>query len=491
MIWSGKQMVRVLVKGGILSPSYLLSIIEIAKTAGKKHLHFGSRQDVLFEVGSKQMKAVKSAFDSLHISYITHGRDGLHLQNVVTSYVASDIMPSTSWVTSGSFLFVLEHFNYRPMLRVSIADPKQSLVPLFYGHLNFIASTVKDYWFLYTRKDENDLPDRWPVLVFGADISRLSQKIEMHWHMLQDGSKTDFFEYIQNSLNYTSRRIETDLQLEQIPPHDYEGFGKMYNSNNYRAGFYWRNNSYDIDFMEEVCRLCKRTNISKICLTPWKSFLVKEIQEKDLFHWQRLLGRFGINMRHSSFELNWHLPLNDRPALRLKRFIVKAFDKVDVCVHGLTFGIKTKSEPMFSAIVVERKPGLKFLRRFDPFVTYRVLHAKGFNANTCQYEEYLPQVPRYHLPGALQSLTLKFYAQMLNTGSVQSAKPKQDNPPKLKVYQCPHCFAVYDEKAGDTLKGIPANTVFAELPESYVCFVCDSPKADFKVIYIDQLVKGQ
>lgn len=490
MMWSGKQMVRVLVKGGILTPSYLLNITEIAKTAGRKYVHFGSRQDLLFEVDSKQMAAVKAAFDSLNISYITHGRDGMHLQNVVSSYVASDIMPSTPWITSGSFLFVLEHFNYQPMLRINIADPKQSLVPLFYGHLNFVASALKDYWFLYIRRDESDLPERWPVLVFGEDIGELSQKIEEHWKVLNELSKTDFFEHIQTQLDYNSRRIEAELQLEHIPPHDYEGFGKMHSSNNHWAGFYWRNNCYDIAFLEEVCRLCMRTNISRICLTPWKSFVVKEIQEKDLFHWHRLLGRFGINMRHSSFELNWHLPLRDAGAQRLKRFIVKTFDKVDVCVHGLTFGIKTKAEPMFSSIVVERKPGLRFLKWFDPFVTYRIMHAKNFNANTCQYEEYIPQVPRYHLPEVLQRITLKFYAQMQDGSIVQSSKPKLEKHPKHMVYQCPHCFAVYDEKVGDSLKGIPANTVFAELPESYGCPVCDAPKSEFKVIYMDHLVKG-
>ena len=490
MIWTSKHMVRVLAKGGILTPSYLLKILDIVKASGNKHVHFGSRQDVLFQVSHKHMPTVWDGFEKLQTNYVIHGRNKLHAQNIVSSYIASDMMAATPWLSSGNYLYILEHFSYQPVLRVNIVDPKQSLVPLFYGHLNFIASPVKDYWYLYIRRNESALPGRWPVLVLSSDIGTLSKKLEEHLVMILDNvSIADLFSFIQTRLDYNWRKIEKELAFEFIPPHEYEGFGKMYNSQNYWAGFFWRNNNYDVSFLEEVCRLCLQTNISKICLTPWKSFLIKEIQEKDLFQWHRLLGRFGINMHHSSFELNWHLPLQDQQALRLKRYVIKEFDKVDVCVHGLTFSIKAKPELSFTSVVIERVPGLKFLKKLDPFVTYKILYAKNFNVNTCQYEEYMPQVPRYRLPQALQELTIKFFAQLQKTSDKQANTPKVERVEKHIVHQCQLCFSIYDEKVGDPSREIAANTPFAKLPDNYCCSLCEAPKADFKVVTMDQLIK--
>lgn len=486
---NSQQMVRILAKGGILTPSYLLNILNVVKESGNRHVHFGSRQDLLFHVNKTKMQHVQDAFTSMHTNYIIYGKKGSTAQNIVSSYVAADMMTSTSWLSSGNYLYILENFNYQPTLRINIADPRQSLVPLYFGHLNYVASPIKDYWYLYIRRNFMVLPERWPVLVLNGDIARLSENLEQNWSLIEKESTADAFEKIQNGLDYNWRKVENELKLEQISMPDYEGFGKMYNSQNYWAGFYWRNNCYDIPFLEEVCRLCLKGGISKVSLTPWKSFLIKDIQEKDLIHWNRLLGRFGINMRHSSFELNWHLPIQDKLALKLKRFIVREFDKVDVSVNGLTFGIKTKPEPSFCSIQIERVPGLKFLNRFDIFATYKVLHAKNFNANTCEYEEYITQVPRHRLPSVIQSLTLKYYAQLLKLGEKQTSEPVLEKVEKHLVYQCQHCLSIYNDRSDVDITGVKTGVAFQDLPETYTCPLCDGTKSDYRPLYMSQLLK--
>lgn len=484
-----KHMIRVLATGGILTPSYLLNILNIAKICDQKHVHFGSRQDLLFQVSQKQMAAVRKAFDELQIRYIIHGRSEPRAQNIVSSYVSSDMIAATPWLTSGHYLFILEHFKHQPTLRINITDPKQSLVPLFYGNLNFVASQVKDYWYLYLRSNENTPPERWPVLVLSDDIASLSEKLDEHWEVLRKTNLVDFYDFIQAQVQYNSRKIEIQYPFNAMPPHDYEGFGKMYSSQNYWAGFYWRNNCYDISFLEAVCSLCLNISISKICLTPWKSFLIKEIQEKDLLQWHRLLGRFGINMRHASPELNWHLPLRENQSLCLKRFIAKKFDALDICLHGLTFGIKTKAELSFTSIVIQKVNFIKLLGKFDPFITYRILHARDFNVNTCEYEEFMPQVPKHRLPEVLQSLTLRYYAQLLKTNEKTVYSAPQEKKDEQIVFQCPHCLSIYNEKIGAMSKGIPANTAFTDLPHSFNCPLCEAPKSDFKALNISYLLK--
>ena len=46
------------------------------------------------------------------------------------------------------------------------------------------------------------------------------------------------------------------------------------------------------------------------------------------------MGKFGINERHSSLELNWHLPVIDREALELKKFLVRELDQQDISTDG-------------------------------------------------------------------------------------------------------------------------------------------------------------
>ena len=133
-----------------------------------------------------------------------------------------------------------------------------------------------------------------------------------------------------------------------------DNYNAMLN-NQYWLGLYWRNNKYDINFMSAACRLCQETNVGKINIIPWKAFVIKGIKATDRLRWEKLMGKFGINERHSSLELNWHLPVIDNEALELKRFLVRELDQQDISTHGLTFTIKTSRDMfLFTAIVIEK-----------------------------------------------------------------------------------------------------------------------------------------
>ncbi len=46
-------------------------------------------------------------------------------------------------------------------------------------------------------------------------------------------------------------------------------------------------------------------------------------------------------------------------------------------------------------------------------------------------------------------------------------------------YICSICGYVYDETLGDPENGVPAGTLFADLPENWVCPLCGAEKTDF------------
>jgi rubredoxin len=51
----------------------------------------------------------------------------------------------------------------------------------------------------------------------------------------------------------------------------------------------------------------------------------------------------------------------------------------------------------------------------------------------------------------------------------------------MKKYVCSVCGYVYDEQTGDVDSGVAAGTVWAEVPEDYVCPLCGAPKDMFEV----------
>jgi len=50
----------------------------------------------------------------------------------------------------------------------------------------------------------------------------------------------------------------------------------------------------------------------------------------------------------------------------------------------------------------------------------------------------------------------------------------------MKEYECTSCGYIYGPEMGDPDGGIPAGTVFEELPDDWVCPECGATKAMFE-----------
>ena len=139
------ELTRLIVKGGVISPGELREIVNMGLEQGLDSISFGSRQDIIFP---KDFTAVDKEKVGKNLFVHKNEKSG---NNIVSSYVSTDIFRNTPWLTGNKFLYILEQFKQHPKLKVNITDPKQQLVPLFTGHINFIASDEEDYWFIYIR----------------------------------------------------------------------------------------------------------------------------------------------------------------------------------------------------------------------------------------------------------------------------------------------------------------------------------------------------
>ncbi|WP_396601370.1 rubredoxin [Algibacter sp. R77976] len=464
---------RLMINGGVLSPGELKYICEAAEALGLDAISFGSRQDIIFPEAIDESK-----FEQFNkIQFVKPKRDGI--ENIASSYVSAEILQSTSWLTSDRYLYVLEQFKHTPKLRINVIDPKQRLVPLFTGNVNFIASEHEDYWYLYLRLPGWEKTVMYPALIFSWDMEKIECAIE---NILIEEPETieTVFDLVNDAVDTNNRTVDKPLEVPFYPFPYYEGMNRI-GTDRYWLGLYWRNNRYDIPFLKAMCELCSENKIGKISITPWKSFIVKGIPLQSKLKWEKFLGKYGINVRHSMLEMNWHLPVNDKDALSLKKYLVTNFDQNDISTYGLTFGITSYDSDSynFTSIVIEKNRQPESIGDFKIRDTYNLLYAKNFDPNSREYIVHVQDVDKVELPGLLMELS-QLYFEQLGTEREADVQTIVKETSEEEVYQCSDCMTVYNEVYGDITQNIQPNTPFENLPETYECSLCEAPKSSFE-----------
>ncbi|HAP63015.1 MAG TPA: rubredoxin [Cytophagales bacterium] len=473
------DLVRVFVKGGMLSPADLYKIAQTAESLGASYLHFGSRQDLLFPIHTPDPELLEQTFSEINTLF--EYSEAEQYQNVVSSYVAYNMLPSTGWVHEDTYYYALSAFDYRPKLKINVTDPAQAMVPLFSGEINFVASPYDNYWFLYLRLPGKPLKE-WPDLIYSLDMPGVAQAIEENQTWAEGKTVTDLWEKMREEVPYNAREKDVSLLRPSSVVPDYEGMNQMVGGR-YWLGLYWRDNQYDTGFLKAFCQLAMEQDISRVCLTPWKSFLVKEITAANRQSWEILLGQFGINMRHSSLEMNWHLPVLDQQALGLKRFLIKHFDQNDISTYGLSFTVKTKPMVTWTSVIIERQSSSAMAGAYDLSPTYQVYHTQGFDPNQETLVPYATDVFQEDLPPLLMNLSKYYVEQLTQIREGETEKivetPVAQEEELETIHQCPHCYTVYEPRYGDPAQGVAEGTPFEELPTDYACGLCETPVQEF------------
>ncbi len=479
-----KQRLYILVKGGILTPSYLMLLTGIAKESGNETIGFGSRQQVILDVFPSKKAEVEKKLKENGFEFEWDKNGKAVAQNIVSSFPAYDIQPSTYWLGASTFISILEQFNAPVSIKVNIVDAKQNLVPNYGGHLNFIASEQELYWHLVIKNLQGKDMTIWPALVHQDDIAKLVYTLESYYKENRDFAT--WFDDTKAAAPFKYQEASESIPDAEVMPEYYEGFNLMYGSTKYWAGFYWRNNKYLISFLEEVCELCLRCGIARLSITPWKSFLVKDINRADRLLWEQLTGRRGVNMRHSSFDLFWHLPYGSESALKLKQSIVREMDKRDIRTFGLTFAIGKDSFPIASVILEERY----FLNRFNiPLLNdYTIWIAADFQTKSGKYEKVSENISRKEIYNVLIELSKRFYLK-LNQQTVKKKEKVEDAVVETdEVFQCSDCLSIYHPRFGEEQSNVPAGTAFANLPRTFCCATCGAEKNTFKAIQMPKMM---
>jgi rubredoxin len=478
--------IKVNFRGGITSPGAFYNMLVAARMAGVRHISFGLRQQLLIEVSLDMVSTLSDELKKLGVLFET---DINEYPNIISSYPAEELFIHNTWLSEGVYKDILDSIEYRPTLKINISDSNQSFTPILTGNINWIASaTAQHFWHLIIRFPKTNVIYEWNKVVYTNDLGRLSREIENVIYQNPD----EFYDNRVANGEILFRKVDAEKYITQPAPIRvvlpsfnlpyYEGLNRY--SDKYWLGVYRRDELFDIAFLQDMCVLCLETKIGQICSTPWKSIIVKGIEEKDKAAWNRLLEKHSINMRHAANELNFQVEDDCREGLHLKNFLVKGLNRDDTRTFGLCIGIKTrKKSEVFSSILVRRRALLSFLG-IKLFHLYDILCSRDFNPNERTAFVFSSNNPKFVLREQLRRAIVSFYNDRNHKINIREWEIKlptaisKKKPPEY-VYQCKDCLTIYDNSVVDTENNIAGEIAFESLPEDYTCPLCESDKNKF------------
>lgn len=475
--------------GGIISPGDLYNILVAVGKAGVLQVRVGLRQQLLVDTERLGAHLIKQELDKLEIKYENNSDV---YPNVVSSYPAEEVFITNTWLSEGVYKDIFDLMDYQPRLKINVSDSNQSFTPLLTGNINWVASpTAQHFWHLFVRFPKTNVVYEWKDMVYTNDVARMSKQIEVlifenkaKFYDNASVNGTDLYELIQVE-SYITKPVDAFLKLPAFNLPYYEGLNRY--NDKYWLGIYRRDELFEIDFLKELCMLCLQTKIGLLCSTPWKSLIVKGIEEKDRQQWNNLLARHQVNVRHAANELNFQVEDNSKEGVTLKSYLVKYLSQDDTRTFGICIGIKTrmKSE-VFSSVLVRKRP-LISIGKWGFFYLYDILIAKDFNPNERTGVVFSRNNLKIWLPEQMRRAILEFYnhqSKVLKTPEEKSSKKETATTEKKMefVYQCSDCLSIYDELTGEPDNNFTAGTMFEQLPETYACPVCESIKEKFSKI---------
>ena len=488
-IMKNVKTIKINFRGGIISPGDLYKILGVAAKSGLLYVRFGLRQQLLFDVGIEDLKNITAELEGLGINYEINKEE---FPNIVSSYPAEEVFITNTWLSEGVYKDIFDFIDYQPRLKINISDSNQSFTPLLTGNINWVASpAAQHFWHLFIRFPKTNIIYGWKDIVYTNDVAAFSKHIEKiilkhpaKFYNNNAANGNELYEMAKGA-GFNTKAAQDAVALPSFKLPYYEGLNRY--NDKYWLGIYRRDEMFSIKFLKAVCQLCQQTKIGQLCATPWKTIIIKGIEEKNRKNWNYLLDKFQINVRHAANELNFQVEDNSMDALKLKQHLVKYLNDDDTRTFGVCIGIKTKlKSEVFSSILVRRKPLIR-IGRTGLFHVYDILYAKDYNPNERTGFTFSKGNPKFLLAEQLRRAVLSFYKYHAGKEEVVlTANGKKEGSiveQKIEmVYQCKKCLTVHDEKTGDPENGIEPGTLFHQLPESFCCSVCDESRENFVAV---------
>ncbi len=349
---------------------------------------------------------------------------------------------------------------------MNLSDANQNFTPFFTGNLNFIASPEPHFWYLYIRPKQSNTLFRWRELVYTNDVGRLANEVEKALFTVgSEATEATMFDAVKTSgQTFITQPATQEVYLPEFSLPYYEGFNR-YNDRTW-LGIYRRDEAFSVSLLLDLCAICLKTRIGEVCVTSWKSLVVKGIETKNRQAWSYVLGKHNINVRHAANKLAWQTEDHTDEGTRLKNYVIRFFEHHDTRTFGLCFGVQTRAKSeVFSSILIRRR-ALLSVGQMPIFSVYDLCFTENFNPNSRRYIVFEKGVFKLHLPARLDRLCHQFNTRRLQT---TASTPDPIGPSRRPPTQIPWsgCTNAHTALPSTTPNSATADRTFRS--ERYLC----------------------
>jgi rubredoxin len=452
--------------GGLAPVSALRAIAELSLARGDGSLRLSSCQQL-------ELKLPKST----DVSSIP-SLERLHEENAPPTVPMStagiaDCCTSLDWLSLGAFQEVLDRAPRIGNFVLGVSDSGQSYLPTYLGDATLVASEIPYYWHIAVRERDGAvrfLPWALP-----------SESAESFIHSLDETAARDgVLDWATINELITNHYHQVAIAMEELSPEPTNsgeaivGVQPMPSGDRSCVAFYPEWGVVSAQFLLDLCLLAGADHVGMATLTPYRSMLVPNIPTPHAKRWRQLAGRFQLPMYPLEIATQCIVG-DDAASQQLAQNVIEALAEERCHASGLSMAFMSPAHRGESMIRIEREPRRwdRWTRLFPRYALYGTGQARS------------PLRPPRQLNSGLSFSQLVDELKRLvakhNVGGVTLEKSNRMTPHEndRRVMACRRCGTHYDGQFGDPVGAIEAGVSFDDLPGTWQCPVCESPKSEY------------
>lgn len=444
--------------GGLLSAPLLRQLADTARANGAGRVRATCRQELILD--GLPPHRVRDVWSMLPNERFRLDRED-HEPNIVTTAPVAGIRPGRDWLTPGVFQDLLADLPFRPQLPVSIADPVQPFLPSRMGQVSFLAMEQPDTWAL-----EVVLPnatDTWraPGTLHAHDLSPAIERIQRFYLRPTGDPAVELFTRLEDLLRSDNGPVEEVTVPSYAPP-------------GHAASLPMPEDGWPATFLQELAVWALQRDNVTLSLTPWRTLLVRGIEEEDT----RTVARLCAVNRIPREASPWHTHVLATPECTADAHaLCDALTRVSPTNPGVSLAVTSNAGSLDTHLHLERRrpATLGGLRPARYTLTLRDLD----NTRATTAERVIEGL---HLPEVTTEILawLDLRSALLAPPESVPATPMETKPaPTHDHHTCMDCLTVYDSDFGDPLAHIAPGVPFESLPDEWQCPTCGAPATQF------------
>ena len=453
--------------GGFFTPNEIRSCALAAYSSNQAGFYLGERQQIIVPGVNPDNIEFKKLSEQIKTYPTTQA-----LPNIICSHASGALAQFSDWAyNKDAYQEALNSFDFSPEISVALIAMGQHFSSGLCSQLNFIASEQEHYWHLILRL--GDKTTLLPILFLTEEISIVTKLIDETLKKEAFRTSAWFTRLLLKQFNSApkSASMTRSIMREGFK----EGFIEM-PTGRYSLNIYPDKGLFPWQHIEALSALAHTRNVKRIYPTQTGSLLIKHIKKADLPLWKQLLGKLSVTLRHSEENLSLYTDHSNKTNSKLADKLTKKLLSKDYSFHAQSISLNQETTENRAVYQIHSKQA--FLS-----TSFSLSQKLNFDPREMHIEKTKHGLSFSELIVELLKANKEFYSTThLPTPIIikPSELCNEEDKEKQQLYECQDCLSHYSSQHGDPEQGIAKDTLFAQLPESWCCPLCEAPKEEFK-----------